>query len=312
MKSKQDTRTTKIYAESKLQAPYKDLSLARRYWIYQWERLPLIPLLMMSSSVGAAILLANENFSWQKLVIASVITAAYLLQIRFADEPKDYEHDNKYYPTRPVQRGAITLSELLVLRNISIATFFIAAIATKSPYIISLAILQQFYSYLTREEFYIRNWLRDHFLIYMFSHYFQLIILGWLTMSILEVPSQDKPLYLGFAILLMAVVELARKIQEKSTDKARDTYSSVLGRNKAITILLLLVLSLTLYSGWILTIINAAALTYIFLITGLVTMIMSSYRYSRNPDKTNTKILQANSLVFYFMNTLAVALGAVL
>lgn len=304
------TRLKRIYAESTLKSPYKKMSLARRYWIYQWERLPVIPLVLMGLAVGAAAMRANDIFSWPHLAAATILVSAYLLQIRFADEPKDYEHDNQFYPTRPVQRGVITLTELLRLRNLMIGIFFVTAAILGTWQVFLLACLQQLYSFLTRKEFFVREWLRRHFLTYMFSHYFQLLILSWLTMTVLQVPDSQKPIYFGYAVLLMAVVELARKIQEADNDKAGDTYSAVLGKSKAVGFLVLVVLALAAYTAWILTMINGEMSALWITAAGAGMVLYLSIRYLGQPDKRNTKLLQGGSLLYYFLCAITIIIGA--
>lgn len=310
MSNKPAARLKKIYQESALQDPYTKMTLAKRYWIYQWERLPIIPLVLMGLSVSTAVMRANHIFSWTSLIASTVLVSAYLLQIRFADEPKDYEHDNRFYPTRPVQRGVITLRELLHLRNVMIGAFFVAALALQSWSIFLLACLQQLYSLLTRKEFFIRDWLRDHFLIYMFSHYFQLLILSWLALTMLHIPIDQMLTYLIFTILLMAIVELARKIQEIDNDKAGDTYSAILGRSKAISFFMLLVSGVAVYSAWILVSIGGDISAFWIIGLGLGLTLYSSIRYLKSPNRKNTKILQSSSLLYYLLCAIGIIVGS--
>lgn len=304
-----NARLEKIYKQSKLKSPYKNLSLIRRYWIYQWERLPLIPLILMGLIQGSAVMTANDVFSWTRLLAVTVLATAYLLQIRFADEPKDFEHDNKFYPTRPIQRGVITLSELRLLRNAMIIIFFVVALVLQSWTIFLLACLQQLYSLLTRKEFYLRDWLRDHFLTYMFSHYFQLLILSWLTISILQVPEGQKLIYFGFALLSIAVVEISRKM-ESADNKAGDNYSAALGITKSAGYFLGLAVALGIYTVWILKRIdgNLNAL-WISLVAVLFTGFYS-YQYVKAPNKRNTKLLQASGLLCFFLYSITILVGA--
>ncbi len=308
--SGKSTRLNVIYRDSKLKSPYKKLSLARRYWIYQWERLPFLPLLLMASSVSLAVMRANHLFSWPRLVAATTIISAYLLQIRFADEPKDYEHDNEFYPTRPVQRGVITLNELRRLRNLMITIFFVTALVLRSSTVIMLAGLQQLYSWLTRQEFFMRDWLRRHFLIYMFSHYFQLLILNWLALTILNIPLRQKPIYMGFTLLLTAIVELARKINAADNDSAGDTYSAALGRARAVGYYLALVASGVIYLAWLLNHIkgHSGALWLIDLSFGFA--VFAAIRYYRLPNDNNTRILQASSLAYYLLGAITLIVGS--
>ncbi len=309
MFEKSDTRLKRIYKQSKLKSPYKNVSLARRYWIYQWERLPLVPLILMGAVQGSAVMRANHVFSWTRLVAVTVLATAYLLQIRFADEPKDFEHDNEFYPTRPVQRGVITLGELRFLRNVMIAVFFFTALVLRSWSIFFLACLQQIYSLLTRKEFYIRDWLRKHFLTYMFSHYFQLLILSWLTISILKVPEGQKVIYFIFALLSIAVVEISRKM-ESSDNKAGDNYSAALGTIKSTGCFMGLCIALGLYTAWILNRIGGNPKALLLSIFAILAAIYCALMYIKLPDRQNTKLLQASGLVCFFLFSITILVGA--
>ena len=49
---------------------------------------------------------------WRGLVVAFVTCFLFFLQLRIADEFKDFEEDTRYRPYRPVPRGLVTLREL--------------------------------------------------------------------------------------------------------------------------------------------------------------------------------------------------------
>ncbi len=305
-----ELRLQKIYKQSQLKPPYNKMTLARRYWVYQWERLPLLPLILMGLVSNAAVMKAADVFSWTRLLAGTVLVTAYLLQIRFADEPKDFEHDNKFYPSRPVQRGVITLRELTMLRNIMIGIFFATAIILQSWPIFLLACLQQFYSYLTRKEFFIRDWLRMHFLTYMFSHYLQLLILGWLIITVLQLPEGQKILYFGFALLSMAVVEVSRKMQEADNNAAGDTYSAVLGALKATGFFIGFVIGYALYTALILNRVNGNTNFLLITFAGTTFAFYSALMYARVPDKRNTKALQGSGLICHYLFSITILVGA--
>ncbi|MEZ5304109.1 MAG: UbiA family prenyltransferase [Verrucomicrobiales bacterium] len=46
------------------------------------------------------------------LLVASVASFFFFLQLRIADEFKDFEEDSRYRPYRPVPRGLVTLRSL--------------------------------------------------------------------------------------------------------------------------------------------------------------------------------------------------------
>ncbi len=100
-----------------------------------------------------------------------MIISLYLIQIRTADEKKDFEHDNKYHPDRPVQRGVVTLNELAIINTMSIVGQLLIYASFANTQIFLLGVLSQSYAFLTRKEFFVRDWIRQHFYIYYISHY---------------------------------------------------------------------------------------------------------------------------------------------
>src|SRR5207248_6857252 len=108
------------------------LSPCHRWWVYQRERFPVLAhgLLIAAFSSSAvcfsAILRGRELYpdaqvqtpaepSWRSLLVAFVTAFFFFLQLRIADEHKDYDEDARYRPYRPVPRGLVTLRELAVV-----------------------------------------------------------------------------------------------------------------------------------------------------------------------------------------------------
>ena len=63
------------------------------------------------------------------LVVAFVTCLIFFLQLRIADEFKDFEEDSRYRPYRPVPRGLVTLRELAMLFVLGAALQLILALA---------------------------------------------------------------------------------------------------------------------------------------------------------------------------------------
>src|SRR4051812_27365210 len=94
-------------------------SSLRRWWVYQRERFPLlnhgIPVAAFSfSAVCFSRLLRGEPGwpDWRAVVVAYLTALLFFLQLRIADEFKDFEEDSRYRPYRPVPRGLVSLHEL--------------------------------------------------------------------------------------------------------------------------------------------------------------------------------------------------------
>jgi len=85
-----------------------------KWWVYQKERFPFIahgPLILAfsASAVCFSSLLREGTPSIQSLLAAFSSSFLFFLQLRIADEFKDFEEDSRYRPYRPVPRGLVTL-----------------------------------------------------------------------------------------------------------------------------------------------------------------------------------------------------------
>lgn len=309
-KQRQKQRLAKIYKQSKLKSPYTNWSFVRRFWVFQNERIPLIAMAVVALSLTAAVTRLHGNFYWPDVLIASAMVVLYFLQIRLADEPKDFEHDNKYYPHRPVQRGVITLRELARLKNGIIVSFLLLAVVTGSRVVVLLAVFQQFYSYLTRQEFFMRDWLRQHFLTYQFSHYVQLFILSWLILTVLDVQSPGvRFVYFVYAMLMIGMVEASRTIGGEDKRAAKDRYSYRLGMGLALSSFVAFTLAVT---GYTVFLVDRAAedLPWLVLALGLLVITASIIKYIQQPTTKSAELMNGASLVMYLSSAITLLLSA--
>src|SRR5579862_654956 len=98
------------------------LSPCHRWWTYQRERFPVVAhgvliLAFSSSAVCFSALLRGRVDLPPLLVVTVAFGTAFLffLQLRIADEFKDFEEDSRYRPYRAVPRGLVSLRELGML-----------------------------------------------------------------------------------------------------------------------------------------------------------------------------------------------------
>ncbi len=302
-------RLQKIYADSVLKPPYKRMPLVRRFWIFQTERIPLLVMLAIALALTAAIARLDGNFHPSRVIIASLMVVLYFLQIRLADEPKDFEHDNQYYPNRPVQRGVITLKELAAIKNGVIVGFLALGTLTGSWLILALAIFQQFYSYLTRQEFFMRDWLRKHFLTYQFSHYVQLFILAWLILSVLAVqPLSERLLYFVYIMLMIGIIEASRTIGGSDKEAAHDRYSYRLGIPLALGSFIMFTLAVVGYT-LILIYHTGGQLNWWLLAVGILAVGWSINRYVHKPVTKNAELMNGMSLVMYLCSAITLLMS---
>src|SRR3954471_1380094 len=92
---------------------------ANRWWIYQRERFPVFahgPLILAFSfcavSYSAMLRGPRATPTVASAPVAFVTAFLFFLQLRIADEFKDFEEDSRYRPYRAVPRGLVRLGEL--------------------------------------------------------------------------------------------------------------------------------------------------------------------------------------------------------
>jgi 4-hydroxybenzoate polyprenyltransferase len=309
MKNKKNDRLEIIYKQSILKSPYTERSFLYRWWIFQLERIPIIVLFVLIFAIMFAIARSNGQILWSNLLIATFVGVLYLLQIRLSDEPKDFEHDNVYYPDRPVQRGLITLTELKHTNTLVVLLFFSLAVSTRSWMIFTLACIQQSYAFLTRNEFFLRDWLRAHFLTYQFLHYIQLFILDWLTLSILDIQPVHKKLgYFVFVLLLIAMAESTRTIGNKDNQNAHDRYSNRLGTTTALLVFLSLAGVSALYTIFLTQSFHDRNIWFL-LALAIAIILFLAHQYWRKPTQRNEQLLQLGALVLLLSAAITLALS---
>ena len=114
-----------------------------KWWVYQKERFPVFahgPLILAfsASAVCFSSLLRGTNPSLRSIAVAFITSFIFFLQLRIADEFKDFEEDSRYRPYRPVPRGLVTLHELGVVFVVGGLIQFSLALLLKPPLILIL------------------------------------------------------------------------------------------------------------------------------------------------------------------------------
>src|SRR6185295_10255425 len=90
-----------------------------RWIVYQRERFPLAAHAPLVAAFSASAVCFSSLVRGQiaapklsTLAVAFVTSLLFFLQLRIADEFKDFEDDSRHRPYRPVPRGLVTLREL--------------------------------------------------------------------------------------------------------------------------------------------------------------------------------------------------------
>ncbi len=218
----------------------------RRWWDYQAERFPLLrhgPLIFAFS-------FSAVSFSWMlrspggwpdplSVVVAFVSCLVFFLQLRIADEFKDFGEDARYRPYRPVPRGLVTLRELAGLFAIAGALQLGLALWL-DPRLLVLLLVTWVYFTLMSKEFFVARWLRGRHLLYMVTHMAIMPLIDLYATSTDWLVFQGHPPSGLFWFLLASlfngmVIEIGRKIRSpRDEEEGVATYSAVWGRRRAV------------------------------------------------------------------------------
>ena len=281
----------------------------KRFYEFQKERLQLEVLIFTTSAVVlssvAVSLPSGENISNYLIeIIVSIITLLlFMFHIRVLDEHKDYHFDSRYHQGRPIQRGLISLKELLTLDIVGLLIIFLVNIFFPLRAIIFLFIAFG-YTLIAGNEFFMKNWIRKRFFLYNFLNLLQLLFLQFYLYSLIDPKFSFKNILLtvhfAFVLFNVGILEFARKLKAKSEETdAKDTYSSRLGIKKSVLVYILIcftVYGLFLYMfsslgfSWILF---AISLTFLNLV------ILTTLIYMSNNNKTSSLLLQSFAALFY-------------
>ncbi len=217
-----------------------------RWWIYQRERFPLLahgPLVLAFSSSAvcfSALLRGGPRPAWSSFAVAFGTCLFFFLQLRLADEFKDFEEDSRYRPYRPVPRGLIKLRELGWLW---VATGILQLLLALwlAPWLLLVLLAGWTYLALMSVEFFARDWLKARPITYLWTHMLIMPIVDLYATACDWVPAGMKTPPAGLLWFLAAsffngiVIEFGRKIRAPADEETGvQTYSVLWGRRRAV------------------------------------------------------------------------------
>lgn len=229
---------------------------------YQRERFPLAahgPLVaaFSASAVCYSSLIRADGArpAASALFVAFVTSLLFFLQLRIADEFKDFEDDSRYRPYRAVPRGLVTLPELAGL-GIAAGVIQLMLALLLEPTIIWILGIAWVYLALMTREFFVAGWLKRHPVLYMTSHMMILPLVDlyatacdWWVAGLRQ-PPRGLFWFLVVSYFNGMVIEIGRKIRVPADEEhGVDTYSALWGRSRAVRAWLLVVL-LTALAAW--------------------------------------------------------------
>jgi 4-hydroxybenzoate polyprenyltransferase len=234
----------------------------KRWIVYQRERFPLVGhgALIAAFSVSAVSFSSlvrgrAELPSAAALLVAFTTSLLFFLQLRIADEFKDYEDDRRYRPYRPVPRGLVSLRELAWV-GVAAAAIQLALALALEPSLAWLLALAWVYLGLMTREFFARSWLKRHPIVYMTSHMLILPLVDlyatacdWRVAGLRQ-PPPGLYWFLIVSYLNGLVIEIGRKTRAPADEEhGVETYSALWGTHGAVGAWLVAVL-ITAFAAW--------------------------------------------------------------
>jgi 4-hydroxybenzoate polyprenyltransferase len=223
--------------------------MANRWWIYQRERFlvlvhsPVIIAFSLSAVSFSALLRGSSSLpGWKPCVVAFATSFLTFLQLRLADEFKDFEEDSQFRPYRPVPRGLIRLRELGRLWAGCIAVQLALALWL-SPRLVLLLAATWFFLGLMSKEFFVKRWLKARPILYMVSHMAIMPLVDlyatacdWAPLGNAR-PPRGLLWFLVVSLFNGMVIEIGRKIRSpQDEEQGVETYSFLWGRGRAVVV----------------------------------------------------------------------------
>lgn len=235
-----------------------------RWWVYQRERFPFAahgPLIaaFSFSAVAYSSMLRGEAAlpSLNIWLVAFITSLTFFLQLRIADEFKDFEEDSRYRPYRPVPSGLVKLHELGIVGLCAALLQLALAIWLYWP-LVFLLLITWLYLALMSHEFFARDWLKQRPFTYMWTHMLIMPLIDlyatacdWLVadMSLEKMPD-GLHWFLIVSFFNGVVLEIGRKIRAPGDEEEGvETYSALWGRGRAVAVWLCALMLTALSAG---------------------------------------------------------------
>lgn len=280
------------------------LTTTRNFYIYQKERFPIVVLglsFLPAILSSGAVVASQAEFKF--VLIALIVSVAYLLHVRIIDEFRDYEHDLRHHKERPVSSGVISLKELRVIDWLAIVAVPLASLYS-GPEALLIAVAMLLYSYFARKEFFLGLQFRRYFYLYNAVNLVQMLLLQILVYIIANPSFSFTTLvtvHFLFTTTGTIIFEFLRKVKSPGNDgTGKDTYTWYLGLNNALLIyaafatfnILLFVKAMFLIQAEITYLIPVA----IALVIGTYSTLLINKM--RKEEKTN-QLMQLSFMVMY-------------
>lgn len=231
----------------------RESPFVRRLSAYFAERFPLLghggliaAYYSSNQFLARALTRPGEPMHYDLTTLLGAVTLfCFFFHLRVFDEHKDYAEDLAHHPQRVLQSGLVTLRNLKVLGGIAIATeIALSALGGPAAFVAWLAAFV--FSLLMLKEFFARDWLKRHFLVYAVSH---LLVMPLLSLMVFSFTTGQWPWGAPFWFWMYAWVgffvtfnwEVSRKIRAPEDEiEGVETYTRIFGTYGAAYLVLLI------------------------------------------------------------------------
>lgn len=281
------------------------MDIIKKIYKYQKERFPLAILLFTTLSSVLATVAVVGDFVVTIVDILLVFSAAmfFLFHVRVIDESRDAEYDKKYYPDRPVQKGAITLKELFIVDLIGIIfIILIAFVYGKYTLLITLALF--IFTTLAWRDFFMPKFFLNKPMLYHIINSPQMILLQIFMFTAFTGSFKiTKIMCLLVAIVYMNIfiLEVIRKIKRPGlTKEPGDVYSKALGFKGSLYFTLFLTIVAGGFFFWLMYELITKSNSYLiagFVIIGL--FLVNTIGHLIKKSKTTEKLMLLGGVILY-------------
>jgi len=243
-------------------------------------------------------------------LLGMIFLFCIFFHLRVFDEHKDYADDCQHYPDRVLTRGLITLTHLKILGGIAIILEFICAAISGWPAVVAVSATILF-SWIMLHEFFVRDWLRAHFMVYAVSH---MLIMPMMTATIfsftMQRPFWEAPwLFWAYAaadFFAFANWEISRKIRLPEDEiNGVSSYSKEFGMFTACNVVLALRILNTVLAWIVGLYLDLGPFYYAGLIVLFLITLYGLLRFRLYPTRKSAKDLEAYGggyiILFYFV-----------
>ncbi len=281
-----------------------NLSVWKRFWIYQKERFPifahglLIFMFTFSAIAYSRICRQQEGFiDWSDFMAGFITTFCLFLLLRILDEFKDADIDAKYRKELPVPRGLVKLTELKIL-GFLVAAIQVVVILIFHPSMIVFYIIVMVWLALMTVEFFAHDWLNNHMFFYVASH-MVIIPLVDIYASGLDWYLSDVPPHLGLLFFFGVsyfngiVLEIGRKLKAPSKEKEGVvTYSGMHGYHKGANLWMFFLFVTGVIASGACYYAGLSPISYLVLGVIFLVCIVFAQRYKNDPESKASKHIE--------------------